>query len=604
MKKLICCSVLSVAFGLNALAQEGEKQPQLCTADLARSLVTAQVDDSKSVEATDKRIKILLRVAEFLWQKDEPRARKYFSDAFDLALERFKEKGVEEKRSGMLVEKSDDFRFQVVSAVAKKDSKWADKLTETVLKEMEAERGKNAAADKKWADNETNRLLEIASALLDANAATAFQFARRATRFTSSDGMGRWNAFLYKAAKIDQRQADALYAELLVAIEPTASINNLYFIASYPFGYGGNYGVNMSNSNFNVSPEFVPNPVLQRQFLNLLARKTMALQPNQSPSGEADSLPEAVIAASMWRDLEPIVIERLPDMLARVSAAKAYANSVLTAENNAELNSRLKEREQWDASFDKKLEALEKKADTDELDYQIIDLLFDAKTEAEMDKAEDWLSKIEESGVRESATNFLFFKRAELAIKENRLSDAEKWTEKVGELEHRAILAFRLAEAKLKLENDKLRAADVLDAVVKAALKAPNSVERAQVLLGTAFMFEKYDQYRAADILSEAVKTINRLEEPDLSASSIHRKIQGKNFGYFTSYDTPGYNFEKSFEQVSKKDFQGSLTRARELGDRYLRTLATIAVVRDCAENEKNAPQKKPVPKAKPEKKP
>jgi tetratricopeptide (TPR) repeat protein len=248
-------------------------------------------------------------------------------------------------------------------------------------------------------------------------------------------------------------------------------------------------------------------------------------------------------------------------------------------------------------SFDKKIEELEKKADSKGLDAQIVDLIFDAETDAELSRGAQWLSKISEDPVRESATNFLWFKRAELAVKENRLPDAEKHAEKVSELEHRAIIYFKIAEAKLKQENLKEPAAAVLETAVKAALKAPNGVERAQVLLGTAFFFEKYNQYRAAEVLSEAVKTVNRLENPDLSASSIYRKIEGKDFGYYMSIATPGYSLEKSFAQVSRKDFQGALSQARNLDDKYLRTLAVIAVVGDCMEAQEKTPEK---PKAKP----
>jgi hypothetical protein len=219
-----------------------------------------------------------------------------------------------------------------------------------------------------------------------------------------------------------------------------------------------------------------------------------------------------------------------------------------------------------------------------------------------MVKTENWLIKLSEEKLRESATNYLWYKRAELAVREKRLTDAEEFAEKVSELEHRAIVQFRIAEAKLKQENLKESAAEVLETTVKAALKAPNGVERAQVLLGTAFWFEKYNQYRASDILGEAVKTINRIENPDLSASHIYRKIEAKDFGYYTSIETPGYNVEKSFTQVAKKDFNGALNEARSIDDKFIKTLAIIAVISDCASEEQKREQKKPAPKAKPSK--
>jgi hypothetical protein len=97
MKKLIYSIEIAAAVLLSAsfaFAQKPEVETiQQCDAQLARSLVETQISDSKTVEATDKQIKILIRAADFLWQFDETVARKHFSDALDLARQRFKEKG-------------------------------------------------------------------------------------------------------------------------------------------------------------------------------------------------------------------------------------------------------------------------------------------------------------------------------------------------------------------------------------------------------------------------------------------------------------------------------------------------------------------------------
>jgi hypothetical protein len=602
MKKIVYNLQIAFAilmFASFAFAQKSEVEivPQ-CDAQLARSLVETQISDSKTVEATDKQIKILIRAADFLWQFEETAARKHFSDALDLARERFKEKGVEAKGNGRFTERQDDFRFQVLTAIAKRDAVWANKLTDAVLEDIKASRQGGENAERGRSDDETNRLLEIASSLLKSNKSAAFQFAGRAAGFPFDENSGRWHSFLYRAAEVDQSQADALYSELLTRRGgANIKIKALYFLSGYPFGNSGNYGVNNSMVGSSVPASFVPNPNLQRQYLNVLIGETLALKPNAEAQKNESQMPEALVAFSILQDLETIVVGRFSDLQPRLVAAKAHANSLMTAEYASTLEEWRKGNEKARSSFDKKIERLEKKVDSKGLDAEIVNLIFAAETDEQMIKATDWMSKIGEEAVRESATNYLWFKRAELAVKENRLPDAEKHAEKVSELEHRAIIYFKIAEAKLKQENLKEPAAAVLETTVRAALKAPNGVERAQVLLGTAFFFEKYNQYRAAEVLSEAVKTINRLENPDLSASSIYRKIEGKDFGYYTSISTPGYSLEKSFAQVSQKDFQSALNQARNLDDKYLRTLAVIAVVGDCIEAQEKTPEK---PKAKP----
>jgi hypothetical protein len=609
MKKSVCVLQIASAIFLSAtFVFSQEVQPiQQCDAQLARSLVETQVSDSKTVTETDKQIKILLRAADFLWEMDEPRARKHFTDALDLARERFKEKGVETKGNGRFTERQDDFRFQVLTAIAKRDAAWANKLTDQVLEDAKASRQEGENSERPASDNETSKLLEISSSLLKSNKTAAFQFARRAAQsFPFDENTMRWHSFLYRAAEADQAQADALYGELLAARGGASiKIKNLYFLSGYPFGNSGNYGVNNATVGSTVPATFAPNPNLQRQYLNVLIKETLALKPVAEAPKNKWQMPDALVAFSILQDLEPVVAERFSNLQPQLVAAKSYANSLMTAENASALDERRKGNEAARAPFDKKVEELEKKADAKVSDSDIVNLIFAAKTDEQMSKAAEWLVKIDEEAVRESATNYLWFRRAELATKENRLPDAEKHAEKVSELEHRAIIYFKIAEAKLKQESLKEPAAAVLETTVKAAMKAPNGVERAQVLLGTAFFFEKYNQYRAAEILSEAVKTINRVENPDLSVSSIYRKIEGKDFGYYTSIETPGYNLEKSFEQVSRKDFQGALNQARNLDDKYLRTLAVVAVVGDCAapksdgEEQKTAPKKSPAKKAK-----
>jgi hypothetical protein len=156
----------------------------------------------------------------------------------------------------------------------------------------------------------------------------------------------------------------------------------------------------------------------------------------------------------------------------------------------------------------------------------------------------------------------------------------------------RAILYFKIAEAWLKIENDKQRAVEILETGVKAALKASNGVERVQVLLRTAFRFCKYNEFCAGEVLSEAVKTANSLEKPDLSTASVYRKIQGKTFGYVSSFAMPGYNLEKKIAAIAKVDFQTALVKALSLDDKFLHTLAVIAVVGDSAAAEEIKPKK------------
>ncbi len=89
---------------------------------------------------------------------------------------------------------------------------------------------------------------------------------------------------------------------------------------------------------------------------------------------------------------------------------------------------------------------------------------------------------------------------------------------------------------------------------------------------------------------SDLLFLANKIEASRFShATSVQRQISGKGFGFYAIFNTPGYNLEKTFEELSKKDFELSLTNAKSLDDKYFRTLAVIAVAGNCAKNAKPA---------------
>src|SRR5688572_11772857 len=122
----------------------------VCNDEFAKFLVDQQVTESRTVVNTAKRVRILVRSADFLWKPDQPTARVYFTEAFKVASDHFAEKGFEERQEkGGLSIIAPDYRFEVVRAIAKRDGEWAKRLTEQILKELE-----KSAADRKSFDKD------------------------------------------------------------------------------------------------------------------------------------------------------------------------------------------------------------------------------------------------------------------------------------------------------------------------------------------------------------------------------------------------------------------------------------------------------------------
>lgn len=586
--KRFCFFLLSFIFlSVTVQAQNNLKKPvKECNALLTRQLVEQQAEESKSVEETDKRINILLRVADFLWAADEETARKYFADAFQIAQARFQEKGLEtlqKKESRGLVIPLPDYRFSVISAVARRDGEWAKKLIEIVLKEFDEdkEKDKRNSFDR---DREVGEILSIASKTAKDNPNLALTLARRAMRYPL---IRNWYFTMYQMAGNNQALADQIYGELLTNYADS-EIARLLYLSAYPFGSQRIVGVEKYSLGVSIPANFSPNPNLKRQFLLTLFRRMMKLTTASPQESQQTETPDSTAALIALNEIEPTIAQQVPDLAQTFSKAKIHVNSIVSGAGAEDARKTEEQNNSFNNSFEAQLEAAEKADDEGTLtEMHIFNLVKAAKTEDDYKKAESWLDKIEDENTRESTSNHFYFQRSKLATREKRFDEARKFANKVVKIEHRAVLYFDITEAKMKEPMTKLESLDTLLEVFQMAQKSPDSIEKAQVLLGLAFMYEKVDHYNALDSLSNAIKTANNLENPNLFTNNIMQQIIGKEFSFFMILAVPGFDVSETFYALSQKDFQGTLTYTTSFSDKYLRTLAVLATVRDCEKNVK-----------------
>jgi hypothetical protein len=59
-------------------------------------------------------------------------------------------------------------------------------------------------------------------------------------------------------------------------------------------------------------------------------------------------------------------------------------------------------------------------------------------------------------------------------------------------------------------------------------------------------------------------------------------KIEGKTFGSYAAFSTPGFNPENAFREMGKLDFDGSLVQSANFSDKSLRALTTLSVIEPC----------------------
>jgi hypothetical protein len=576
-----------------------------CDTSRAVAVVETQLSEAKAFADPLKRMGVMTRAADLLWPYERDAARAVFSDAFDLASAHFRERGDEtrhdkgradSKLSGIVIQLPDQ-RFVVIRAIARHDSAWARDLALRAADETRAEAEKDNAAAEGQRRPVGEKLLNFAETLLPTDFKTALSIARTTFRDPATMYLSQ---FLYSVAKIDRGAADAFYKEALAAYADRDTTSLLY-LSTYPFALP--YPVMSSLPYiFSVKPAgFVGDPVLQQQyvavFLGLVERRLAALAQQPPPEAKPYHQSEPELIYLSLRAIEFKYGAQQPELLERIAALEEQAVVLLSPEKQRSLVPGT-QREAGDSPFaggdrfDERLEQAERQTDPDVRDSRITSAIIAVGETAPLEKVEDAARKISDADTRRQVLNWLYFVRAQSAAKSGALDDARKLAEHVEALDERALLFLEIADSGLKRADDRVRAEELLDAVVAAAGKAPETETKARALLGVAYLYTKLDRLRAVEVTGEAVKTINRLQDPDLGAAFLMRKIQGRSFGLYMSNTMPGFKLENSFRELGALDFEAALSAAGDLSDKYQRALAVLSLASKCLEDSAPKPSK------------
>lgn len=593
---LIAWSGIMLVVSAGAAAQDKAQTtapPSLCSLDNALEIIEQQIGFSRTFDNGVQRITVLIRAADLLWVLRQKKSRAAYTEAFDLAVQNFKEKGDETIPGGktMLISLPDP-RYTVIEAIAKHDTVWAKKLTDQILKEERQEAEDKPTRDIQRDTKTAGKLLMMADSLLPADEAPALNFARNSLRYPATFYLSQ---FLYKLAGVNQPAADQFYQEALAAYG-SAPMERFLYLSSYPFGNDREAGETPGYAIYEVPARFVPNSRLQRMFVQAILRRVRESARSQSSPESNDQLSEP---EQMWlalMRLEAQIRHSLPDLAAEVEAAKGDLYTQLSPNSQRQVGGLANPDKEPLRTFDEQVEAARKNPNVDERDHQLAVAIMGASKDETLDHVLSALDEIADSTLRQPLLNWLYFDRTERALKDQKLSEARKLAFRVEELDQRAWLYLRIAEESLKHNPDQTEAREVLDEVLAAAAKAPNTPVTARALMGVAYLYTKIDMNRAVEVMGEALKCINRIEQPDFSNQFVIRKIEGKTFATYAAIYTPGFGPEAAFREIGKIDFDNLLNLASTFSDKYLRAVTTLALVDVCLEQKLKS--QKPLEKA------
>ena len=578
---LVTTSVLALSY---CAAAQSTLSPapviSACNKEEALEIVRQQIQSTHTFTDKTQSISVLLRGAYLVWPYDQREARTTFGQAFELAKEDFKEQGDDLKSvsRGVLVQTPDQ-RYLVIRAVAKRDSAWAKKLTEEMLKEDRDKVDKLSAKNNETDLRTAWKLLDLATSLVSSDIGLALTYARVSLSYPASAPL---TVFLYKLAEVDQRTADQFYLEALAAYRNKPAREFLY-LAAYPFGRS-NAGSMPWSGSYTVPMRFVPNFTLQRSFVSTFSfRAQQALETPLDAGDDYNGFPGIGHFLEQLIAIEPEIRRNLPDLVAGMEQSKTNLVAALSPENQVGL---LAPKSQTEArpkrTFDQQIEAAEKEPSVNKRDELIVSAILNATQAEDLDHLMLVSDKLSVSEMRSQLRDWLLFTYTQRAIKNGKLNEARTLAAKVEPMDQRAYLYSEIAKEDLRTVENQNQAREVLEEIVETAGKSPNTVVSSRALLSAAYLYLKIDPNRSISLLGAAVNDINHIEASDFSKQFFIRKIEGKTFARTAFFRTPSFDPENAFVEIGKIAFEGALSQASGFTDKSLRALTTLALEDIC----------------------
>lgn len=578
-----------------ASGRRDEADARACDQARAAALVRQQAEEAKSFEASAGQIGVLVKAADLLWPRDEEAARGLFSAAFDLAAKYYRQRGDERQQDGRIAIVMPDQRFEVLRAVGRRDAAWARRLAEQAAedaaRESEGARPEAALPTQGVGD----KLIHLAHDLLDVDRSAALAVARNGFRHPAGLNLP---ALFYKLAETDRSAADQLFRDALAAYAAAGTTHDLSYLSLYAYGLGEPVSRVRAWTHAAAPQGYKPDPALAELFTRaLLARAELVIRAPDQFSTDADpNRWETTQVYTALLQLERIAAERAPHLRERVAEARARAESAFGDAARAAAEAYLRPPDsvgRLDA-FDKMAEAAESAATPERRDGRTANAIHAAKTLEHLARLEQLAEKVSDPQVRRQLLTWLYARRAQLLAKDGLFDEARRAADRIDELDLRSVLYFEIAREAIKRLEDKTRARELLDAVAAAANSAPNTAIKARTQLGVAHLLANFDALRSLEVLADAVKTVNALDNPDLAASYVLQRIEGKGFSTYGAITVPGFRLENSFREAGARDFDGALISARKLSDRVLRATAVIGLASRCLEQPAQPKQQQP----------
>ena len=579
---------------------------------MASSLLVSLAEEARSFHDLALRARVQARAADALWDSEPESARALFRRAWDSAESADEENArlsEEERRARSAAggttasRRQPNMRREVLRLAARHDRE----LGEEFLNKLEDAR-KLEAADasvQPTGGQNTARInpddppqamaqrLSLARQLLeDGDVERALQFADPALYPVNTLGMNILDMLHEKSpAAADQRYLSLLGRAIG---DPIADANTVSLLSTYiftPYMYitvrpdGNSHTRRWRDNN---APRTDLSPALQNAFFRTAATVLLGpvAEPDLSSSGRLGSF---VIIARMLPLFEKFGNDQSAALRARLGM---LANEV--PERMRQMDSPLYTRGiiPEDASKDRVqavLDRLQSAKTSDERD-QIYFQAAMAASGKDYERARELADKIEESELRKQLYAFLTFDAMHQAIDDQKPDDALRLA-RSQELTN-VQRAWGLTEVgRLLAKTEPERATEVLElATAEARRIDQGSPDRVRTMVAIVTQFQKVDNARAWEMMSEVIKAANSLRGFSGEDGELTLRVEFKGGGAMTNnFNVDSFDLTGLFTALAQQDFNRAVDLPKGFTGESPRAVAMLAVARTVLDKKQKA---------------
>lgn len=557
----------------------------------AVQLLNTILQEADKVEDFRERVRLKARAAGLLWKQNEPGARSQFRVLL-ASIAQYQPQGKASEEVNWL---RTQLRQEVIQEAMRCDSQFADELAKAGAekpKDADQEDKQKAATDPQANLKEGNERAERWSSLALQTLSEDPQRAAKLAEKSLDEGVvarSLFNLFIPLKMSLGAERTNPLFERALTYLvrNPSLSTFQLQLLAVYIFP---DLQLGRLPSESPVAP-VVAQPVIH-QFLNLGLRVLADTASWLEQQGTSGSSEQQQVSAHAY-----FLSQQLHAKFEQFGAAEAVAsvNSLvdrLSKGLRVDVRRMVEANANPQASVGSLLDLAKAEKDPTHRDAYYAQAAMSAYSSGDYNGAMRITEKIENLEARRTVEQQIKRVLVSVFVERGQFDDAIKYAREFASAAERAVMLNLVARALAKKKDEHTRAESLLVEAEQAAVKADDSVEKAQALLWITETYRHVESARVFAALGQAVKSINNAidEKGNPKVSTVLPAGQRQNSALHQVRATDLFRLDSLFQQLAQRDFMTTTSIAQDLSRLELRLGAQLAACQGIlAPNQKKA---------------